>query len=424
VIVHSTENTKMTKARIFRRKLYCAAKLDANRKFGILYDKVVRKDVLEEAWKRVAANKGACGVDEQSIEWICDEYGVERYLEEIRQELEEQSYGPSLIRRTYIPKPDGKQRPLGIPVVKDRVVQMAVKLVIEPLFEADFLECSYGFRPKRSNQQAAEMVHKQVNYNKWVVDIDLKGYFDTIPHDRLMDCVRRRVTDRRVLHLIRSWLKAGVLEDGAVSVPKQGTPQGGVLSPLLSNIYLHEFDRRWSECNGKLVRFADDMVILCSRQWQAQRAMNEAKRILTELGLTLNTEKSKLVHVKDSFDFLGFTYREGFSTRSNRPVRVKLPAAKGLKSFRLRLKERLRRLPLGVSLTEAVRVINPMLRGWANYFRIGSSYKAALGLAHYACDQLRLFWRRHKQCKRSRGSRKWPDSFFYERGVHYVPNLL
>jgi group II intron reverse transcriptase/maturase len=424
VIVHSTENTKMTKARTFRRKLYCAAKLDANRKFGILYDKVVRKDVLEEAWQRVAANKGACGVDEQSIEWIRDEYGVERYPEEIRQELEEQRYGPALIRRTYIPKPDGKQRPLGIPVVKDRVIQMAVKLVIEPLFEADFLECSYGFRPKRSNQQAAEMVHKHVNYNKWVVDIDLKGYFDTIPHDRLMDCVRRRVTDRRVLHLIRSWLKAGVLEDGAVTVPKQGTPQGGVLSPLLSNIYLHEFDRRWNERNGKLVRFADDMVILCRHQWQAQRAMNEASRILTELGLTLNTEKSKLVHVKDSFVFMGFTYREGFSTRLKRLVRVKLPSKKNVKEMRRKIKQRLKKLPLGVSLTEAVKAINPMLRGWANYFRIGNAYEAALGLAQYACDQLRLFWRKRKQSKRTRGSRRWPDSFFYERGVHYVPNML
>lgn len=424
MIVENTENTRMTWVRAFQRELYRAAKRNAKRSFGILYDKVVRKDVLEEAWKRVAANKGVCGVDEQSIAWIRDEYGVERYLEEIRQELEEESYRPSVLLRTYIPKPGGKKRPLGIPVVKDRVIQMAVKLIIEPLYEADFCDCSYGYRPKRSNQQAAEMVHKHVNYNKWVVDIDLKGYFDTIPHDRLMDCVQNRVSDRRVLHLIRSWLKAGVLDKGVIETPKEGTPQGSVLSPLLSNIYLHEFDRRWNEKMGKLVRFADDMVILCRHQWRAKRAMNEAKRILTELGLTLNTEKSKLVHVKDSFDFMGFTYREGFSTRWKRLVRVKLPSKKNVKEMRRKIKQRLKKLPLGVGLTEAVKAINPMLRGWANYFRIGNAYEAALGLAQYACDQLRLFWRKRKQSKRTRGSRRWPDSFFYERGVHYVPNLL
>lgn len=424
MIVENTQNAPMTWVRSFQRKLYRAAKWNANRKFGILYDKVVRKDVLRDAWKRVAANKGVCGVDMQSIDWIRDVYGVEEYLEEIRQELEGQSYRPSVVLRAYIPKPGGKKRPLGIPNVKDRVIQMAVKLIIEPLFDADFLACSFGYRPKRSNQQAAEMVHKHVNYNKWVVDIDLKGYFDTIPHDRLMDCVRKRVSDKRVLHLIRGWLKAGILEDGAVKTPQQGTPQGGVLSPLLSNIYLHEFDRQWNERDGKLVRFADDMVIMCRQQWQARRAMAKAKRILTDLGLTLNAEKSKLVHVRDSFDFMGFTYREGYSTRWKRKVRVKLPAKKNLKEIRRKIKKRLKKLPLGVSLNEAVKVINPLLRGWANYFRIGNSYEAALGLSQYACDQLRLFWRRRKQRKQIRGSRRWPDSFFYERGVYYVPKLL
>jgi len=410
--------------RTFRRKLYCAAKRNANRRFGILYDKVVRKDVLTEAWCGVSGNQGSAGVDGQSIEWIVKEYGVGRFLQDIQDELVEQRYRPSLIRRTYIPKADGKQRPLGIPTVKDRVVQMAVKLIIEPLFEADFLECSYGFRPKRSNQQAAELVHRHVNHRKWVVDLDLQGYFDTIPHDRLMACVRRRVTDRRILYLIRSWLKAGVLDEGRVVCPEKGTPQGGVLSPLLSNIYLHEFDRQWSDQNGKLIRFADDMVILCRSEDQAQRALAQAEALLTDLDLTLNREKTKLTHVRDSFDFLGFTYREAYSSRQQRDVRLKVPSVKGLKSFRQRLKARLQHLRLGAPLLEAVAAVNGMLRGWANYFRIGNSYAAASSLQRYAYQQLRLYWRRRKQRKDIAGTQKWPDSFFHDLGVHYVPTLV
>ncbi len=422
--VQGTRSASEDWVRAFQRKLYCAAKRNSKRRFGILYDKVVREDVLYEAWRRVAANNGSSGVDGQSIRSIREEYGEGRFLEDIRKELIEQRYRPSLIRRTYIPKPDGRQRPLGIPIVKDRVIQMAVKLVIEPLFEADFLPCSYGFRPRRSNQQAAEEVHKHVNYGKWVVDVDLQSYFDTIAHDRLLDCVRRRMSDRRVLHLIRGWLKAGILDGGAVTAPKQGTPQGGVLSPLLSNIYLHEFDRRWDERDGKLVRYADDMVILCRSRARAERALAKAGRVFDELGLTLNQEKTKLTHVRDGFDFLGFTYREGYSRRLQRPVRVKNPRSKSVKAMRRRLKDRLKGLPVGATLDAAIAAVTPLLRGWANYFRIGNSYRAALGLSRYVCAQLRLFWRRRKHRKRIRGTRKWPDSFFYKLGVPYVPHLL
>ena len=196
---------------------------------------------------------------------------------------------------------------------------MAVKIVIEPLFEAGFCDCSYGFRPKRSNTQAANPVHKIVNRNKWVVDVDLKSYFDTIPHEPLMKLVRRRIGDKKILHLLRQWLKAGILEEGKLTIPDQGSPQGGVLSPLLSNIYLHEIDKQWnSNASVKLVRFADDMVFLCKSEAQAQWVLRGLKEQLAELGLTLNQEKTKIQHVKYGFDFLGFTYKEAMSTRQNR----------------------------------------------------------------------------------------------------------
>jgi len=424
VIVTNAENTSEGWVRGFQRKLYRAAKHNGRRGFGILHDKVVRKDVLEEAWRRVSANGGGTGVDGQSIEWVRQEYGVDRFLEELREELEDQRYDPKQIRRVYIPKGDGGQRPLGIPTLRDRVAQMAVKLIVEPLFEADFEDCSYGFRPKRSNAQAVEEVHKTVNFRKWVVDVDLKSYFDTIPHDRLLDCVRRRVRDKAVLHLIRRWMKAGILEEGTVKHPVQGTPQGGVLSPLLANIYLHEVDRQWSERDGKIVRFADDMVVLCRNRSQAERALEKIRGLCEGLGLELNEQKTRLVHVRDGFEFLGYAYREAYSQKQGRPVRVKFPKPKGLKAFRQSLKATIQRMPLGVSLREVIAVVNRKLRGWANYFKRGSSYRAALEIAGYVCEQLRLFWRRRKQRKHQRGTRRWPNGSFYEMGLHYVPKLL
>jgi group II intron reverse transcriptase/maturase len=406
----------------FQRKLYCAAKENERRRFGILYDKVIREDVLQEAWRRVSRKKGSGGVDRQDIEWI-KRYGVARFLEEIREELERQEYRPNNILRVYIPKDGGKKRPLGIPTVRDRVVQMAVKLIIEPLFEADFLPCSHGFRPKRSAHQAVEKVHKHVNSRKWVVDVDIEGYFDTIPHVRLMKCVRRRVGDRRVLHLIRKWLKAGVLEDGKVKHQATGSPQGGVLSPLLSNVYLHEFDSRWDERDGKLVRYADDMVMLCRSREEAERALEKAAAILGELGLKLNEQKTKVRHVREGFDFLGFTFREGQSAGKKRLARVKYPRAKSMKAIRARIKETVKNHPLGARLEEVIREVNPKLRGWANYFRIGNSYGAARALTVFTCEQLRIFWRRRKQRKNTRG-RKWPDAFFYDKGLCYVPSLI
>jgi group II intron reverse transcriptase/maturase len=219
-------------------------------------------------------------------------------------------------------------------------------------------------------------------------------------------------------------LKAGVLENGELSYGIKGTPQGGVISPLLSNIYLHELDRRWDTADGELVRFADDFVILCKNELHAEAALQKVRLLVTELQLTVNEEKTRIGHVRDGFDFLGFTYREAYSERQKRKVRIKLPRVKSQKKIRAALKERLKRVPTGCTLGEVIACINPSLRGWANYFKIGNSYEAGLSLAHYACSQLRIWYRRKKQRKGSSCERKWPDRFFYSRGLLYVPTLL
>ena len=235
----------MMKVQELQRKLWAAAKLSRNRRFHQLYDKVYRMDFLWAAWNRVRANDGAPGVDGETIEYI-EEHGVEEFLGGIQKDLMAGDYWPEVVRRQYIPKPDGKRRPLGIPTVRDRVVQTAAKLVLEPIFEADFEECSYGFRPKRSATDALDAIRRAGNAGyDWVVDADIERYFDSIDHDLLMEAVRQRISDRKVLKLIGRWLKAGVMDGGQVTEPERGTPQGGVISPLLSNIYLGELDRRW-----------------------------------------------------------------------------------------------------------------------------------------------------------------------------------
>jgi RNA-directed DNA polymerase len=311
--------------RVLQRELYRAAKAQKERRFGVLYDKVYRADILWEAWERVRANKGAAGVDGQTIQDI-EQAGVGQFLQGLADELREKRYRPNRVRRTYIPKP-GKteKRPLGIPVVKDRVVQAAMKLVIEPIFEADFQPCSYGFRPKRDAQQAIEAVAKYVTYGcAQVIDADLKGYFDSIPHEKLMNVIGRRISDVQVLRLIRWWLEVGVLEDDHVTYSDTGTPQGGVISPLLANIYLNELDRVWTErgynsirYEAHLVRYADDMVILCRKD--AGRYYAEFKQEIERLGLALNKTRTRVVDAREGFDFLGmrFAYKRSRQGKMN-----------------------------------------------------------------------------------------------------------
>jgi group II intron reverse transcriptase/maturase len=265
-VIAKAQNTPLDKVRVLQRKLYLAAKTNTKRKFGVLYDKVCREDVLGSAYAQVRANRGAPGVDQQSFEAIEKGIGVDSFLSELRQRLISKRYKPQPVRRVFIPKADGTQRPLGIPVITDRVVQAAVKIVIEPLFEAIFKDFSYGFRPRKNAHHALREVYKWLNFKcHYVVDADLKSYFDTIPHDKLLLSVKTRVTDRSVVKLIAMWLKAGVMEEMSVRTETAGTPQGGVISPLLANLYLHWLDQTWEKKGfGKrahdahIVRYADD----------------------------------------------------------------------------------------------------------------------------------------------------------------------
>src|SRR5580693_7479228 len=299
------------KVRELQRKLWVCAKQSKTRRFHALYDRIYRSDVLWKAWMRVRSNKGAAGVDETTLRSI-EEQGVTQFLEGIQAELKAGRYRPSPVKRRWIPKADGKQRPLGIPTVRDRVIQMAAKLVIEPIFEADFQPCSYGFRPKRSATQALEAIREAGNRgHSFVVDADIEGYFDGIDRSTVMELVKERISDRRVLKLIRQWLEAGVMEDGTVRETLAGTPQGGVISPLLANIYLNKLDRIWEARCGQLgiqVRYADDLVAMCRTESAAREALRRIGLVMNRLGLTLHPAKTRLVDLrrgKESFPFLG-----------------------------------------------------------------------------------------------------------------------
>jgi len=407
----ATQKSDGEKIRDFQRKIYLKAKQEKGFRFYVLYDKIRSMRFMKEAYKRVKANKGAAGVDGVTFKEI-EEYGVERYLREIQEELERKSYRPSPVKRVYIPKVNGKERPLGIPTIKDRIVQMSCKLVIEPIFEADFEENAHGFRPKRSAEGAMGTIKKAMQKGKTeVLDADLSSYFDTIPHDKLMITVAQRISDKNVLHLIKMWLKAPVKDErdgGSAKKNKIGTPQGGVISPLLANIYLHLVDCLVNKMNSifqkngiEIVRYADDFVLMGREITEA--SIDKLKSVLARMELRLNEEKTKIVEAKEeSFDFLGFTIRYDRDIYGrNRKYWNIIPSQKSRKKIREKIKEWLNRNRTA-SPTEVTAGLNRIIRGWINYFQIrGVSYpkRALRDLRYYLREKLNRYYYRKSQRK-------------------------
>ncbi len=427
-------NNPADKVQGLQRALYMTAKRSRSRRFHALYDRICRGDVLAEAWRRVKANRGAAGIDGETLEMI-EQAGVEEFLLELQQRLRAGRYRPQPVRRQYIPKGDGSQRPLGIPVVRDRVVQAATKLVIEPIFEADFKECSYGFRPRRSATGALEAIRLTGGRgHRYVMEMDIRKYFDNIDHEKLMKLVEQRVSDRRVLKLLRKWLKAGVLEEGRVEGTELGSPQGGVISPLLANIYLDVLDRIWErKCRhlGRLVRYADDAVVLCRSRADAEESLRRIGIIMERLSLTLHPDKTRIVELglgKEGFVFLGCYLRIVLSHWKKQEYLFRWPSPKAMVRIRARVRELTdRRRWAGMrDIREVVKVLNPVLRGWGNYFRTGNASWKFQQVDRYVNQRLvRLLRHVRGWLRRPFLLRDWsPARFVSEFGLHRLVGTI
>ena len=387
--------------RALQHALYRAAKADPGRRFHALYDKIRRRDVLWRAWVAVRRNNGAPGIDKVTLAAV-EEYGVDRLLGELASELEEGRYRPLPARRVFIPKPGapaGEQRPLSISPVRDRIVQAAAKIVLEPVFEADFLPCSFGFRPGRSQHDALQvLIDECARGRRWVAETDIASCFSAIPHDKLMQAVEERVCDQPVLKLLRAMLRAGVMEDGQVRRPDTGAAQGGVISPVMCNVHLHRLDRAWDDGDGVLVRFADDLVVMCWSRSQAEAALARLTALLADLGLEPKAAKTRIVHLEEGgegVEFLGFHHRlvrsRGLHGKPRMTFLARWPADRAVQHARDRIRELTGRRRLLLPPEVIARDVNMFLRGWAGYFRYGHSARRLSTIRQYARMRLALF---------------------------------
>jgi len=427
------------KIRTLQRKLYLKAKQEPACRFHALYDKVYRADILDHAYALVRANKGAAGMDGVTFKAIKERIGVAAFIAELSEALRNKTYKPDPVRRVMIPKADGNMRPLGIPTIRDRVAQMAAKLVIEPIFEADFCATSYGFRPRKSAHDAVDDVAYAMHsgYTE-VIDADLSKYFDTIPHANLMAVVAERISDGAMLHLIQMWLKAPVMEIGRDGKKRnigggkgnrKGTPQGGVISPLLANLYLHILDRVWDRrqyqqrLGARIVRYADDIVILCQRG-KSEQAMAALRYLLDRLRLTLNGSKTKVVDAyAEKFDFLGFTAWMAKSRRTGKCYPHVQPSKKAERKIKDRITELTKRERTNLPLEWVMDEINTTLRGWVGYFHYRNCSKRLLHIRWHVEERLRTHLRkRHKVRDRKSGYVRFPVRSLYEKyGLYKVP---